>query len=408
MRLGRTMGTTATVTVLAGLALSAADWPQWRGPRRDGVAAETGLMKTWPAEGPPLAWQAAGAGNGYSSFSVAGGKLYTLGAKGPEEFVLAYDAATGKPLWETSIGARLNDDRGDGPRGTPTLDGNRLYAIGGRGDLACVDLTTGKKLWSVSFPSTFSAAPPGWGFAESPLIVGDRVIVNAGGSDASIVALDKASGKVLWKAGNDRAAYSSAMLHETGGIRQAIFFTASTAQGVDISNGRILWTYNRANNNVANVSTPVIRGDRVFISSDYGTGGALLQLTPSGGGITAKEIYFTGDMRTHHNTAVLVGDHMYGFSSSILTAMKFDDGTVAWKNRSVGKGSLVAAEGQLYLYSENGVVGLADAVPDEYRERGRFRVKSGNLPTWSHPVVSEGLLYLRDQDAIYAYDVKAR
>lgn len=403
MRLGRAMGSTAVATVLAGIVLSAADWPQWRGPRRDGVAAETGLLKTWPAEGPPLAWRAAGAGNGYSSFAVASGRLYTLGAKGPQEYLLAYDAATGKSIWEAPIGMRLSQDRGDGPRGTPTIDGNRLYAISGRGDLACVDLTTGKGVWEVSFPGKFGAAIPNWGYSESPLVVGDRVIVNAGGNDASIVAFEKVTGKVLWKSGSDRAAYSSAVLHEAGGVRQAIFFTATNALGADVANGRILWTYDRANNRTANVSTPVLRGDRVFISSDYGTGGGLLQLSSSG----AKELYFTADMRTHHNTAVLVGDHMYGFSSAILTAMKFDDGTVAWKNRSVGKGSLVAAEGLLYLFSENGVVGLADAAPDAYRERGRFQIKSGNLPTWSHPVVSGGRLYLRDQDSIYAYDVKA-
>ncbi len=408
MRLGRAMGSTAAATVLAGIVLSAADWPQWRGPRRDGVAAETGLLKTWPAEGPPLAWRASGAGNGYSSFAIAGGRLYTLGAKGPQEYVMAYDTATGKSIWEAPIGSRLSQDRGDGPRGTPTIDGTRVYAIGGRGDLACVDLATGKKIWGVSFPGEFSASIPNWGYSESPLVVGDRVIVNAGGADASIVAFEKATGKVLWKSGSDRAAYSSAVLHEANGIRQAIFFTATNALGVDVANGRILWTYDRANNRTANVSTPVLRGDRVFISSDYGTGGGLLQLSPSGGGIGAKELYFTGDMRTHHNTAVLLGDHMYGFSGPILTAMKFDDGTVAWKNRSVGKGSLVAAEGQLYLFSENGVVGLADAAPEEYRERGRFQIKAGNLPTWSHPVVSNGRLYLRDQDSIYAYDVKAK
>ncbi|MGH9329093.1 MAG: PQQ-binding-like beta-propeller repeat protein, partial [Vicinamibacterales bacterium] len=226
MRLGRAMGTTAAVTVLAGMALSAAEWPQWRGPRRDGVAAETGLLKTWPSEGPPLAWRASGAGNGYSSFAVAGGRLYTLGAKGPQEFVIAYEVASGKSLWEAPIGPRLAQDRGDGPRGTPTIDGNRVYAIGGRGDLACVDLTTGKKIWGVSFPGTFSATIPNWGYAESPLVAGDRVIVNAGGDDASIVAFEKVTGKVLWKSGNDRAAYSSAMLHEAGGVRQAIFFTA--------------------------------------------------------------------------------------------------------------------------------------------------------------------------------------
>jgi outer membrane protein assembly factor BamB len=398
------MGTTAASLLLGGIALSAADWPQWRGPRRDGIAAETGLLKSWPVQGPPLAWRASGAGNGYSSFAVAGGRLYTLGAKGDQEYAIAYDVGTGKSVWEAPIGQRLSQDRGDGPRGTPTIDGNRLYAIGGRGDLACIDVTTGKKIWGVSFPGEFSASIPNWGYSESPLVVDNRVIVNAGGPDASIVAFEKATGKVLWKSGSDRAAYSSAVLHEAGGVRQAIFFTASNALGVDVTNGRILWNYDRANNRTANVSTPVVRGDRVFISSDYGTGGGLLQLSSAG----ARELYFTADMRTHHNTGVLVGDHLYGFSSAILTAMKFDDGTIAWRNRSVGKGSLVAAEGQLYLFSENGVVGLADAAPGAYQERGRFQIKSGSLPTWSHPVVSGGRLFLRDQDTIYAYNVQAK
>lgn len=411
MRLGRLVGLTATALATAGLAQqlpAAAEWPQWRGPRRDGVAAETGLLKQWPASGPPLAWRASGAGSGYSSFSIAGERLYTMGAKGNQEYVMAFDAATGTPQWETPIGPRLEDDRGDGPRGTPTIDAGRLYAIGGRGDLACLDAASGKRVWSASFERDFGGRVPGWGYSESPLVVGDRVIANAGGSGASIVAFDKVSGKVLWKSGSDPAAYSSAILHELGPIREAIFFTAQRALGVDVKDGRILWGYDRANNDVANISTPVLRGDRVFISSDYGTGGGLLQLAAAGGGITATEVYFTRDMRTHHNTAVLVGDHLYGFSSAILTAMKFDDGTVAWRDRSVGKGSLVAAEGQLYLLSENGVVGLADATPAGYQERGRFSLKTGSLPTWTHPVVSNGRLYLRDQDAIYAYDVRAK
>jgi outer membrane protein assembly factor BamB len=408
MRMGRMLGSTVLVVAAAGLTLSAADWPQWRGPRRDGIAAETGLLKSWPAEGPPQVWRASGAGNGYSSFAVAGNRLYTMGAKGNQEFLLAYDTATGRPVWETPIGERLEQDRGDGPRGTPTVDGNRIYSITGRGDLACVDAASGKKVWSVSFTSAFSSSIPNWGFSESPLVVGDRVIANAGGPDASIVAFNKTNGNVLWKSGSDRAAYSSGVVHETGGIREAIFFTAENALGVNVSDGRILWTYNKASNRTANISTPVLRGDLVFISSDYGTGGGLLQLSSAGGGVSAKEVYFTREMRTHHNTAVLIGDHLYGFSSAILTAMKFDDGTVAWRDRSVGKGSLVSAEGQLYLYSENGVVGLADATPEGYRERGRFTLKTGSLPTWTHPVVSGGRLYLRDQDTIYAYDVRAK
>lgn len=402
-------GVALVAAAVVSMRSAPAEWPQWRGPQRTGVSSETGLLKQWPSAGPPLEWRATGAGVGYSSFAITGGRLFTMGARGNDEYVIAYDVTTGKRLWETAFGVRYRDSHGDGPRGTPTVDGNRLYVMGGSGDFACLEATTGRKLWGLQMTNAFSAAGPNWGYSESPLVVGDYVLVNAGGADASIVAFDKATGNVIWKSGSDPAAYSSAVLHELGGVREAIFFTATRALGVDVQSGRILWGYDRANNDVANISTPILRGNRVFISSDYGTGGALLELTRAGDGVTAREVYFTREMRTHHNTAVLIGDYLYGFSSTILTALKFDDGTVAWRDRSVGKGSLVAADGQLYLYSEDGVVGLADATPAGYRERGRFRLATtGSLPTWTHPVVVDGRLYLRDQDTFYAYDVRAR
>ena len=190
--------------------------------------------------------------------------------------------------------------------------------------------------------------------------------------------------------------------------RQAIVFTATRALGVDVNDGRLLWSYDRVANRTANIATPIARDNRVFLSSDYGTGAALLALTAEGSRVSAREVYFTNEMRNHHASSVLVGDHLYGFSSSILTAMHFDTGKVAWRDRSVGKGSVIAADGRLYLFSENGVVGLADINPAQYVERGRFQLRTGSLPTWSHPVVAGGKLYLRDQDNIYAYDVAAR
>ena len=225
---------------------------------------------------------------------------------------------------------------------------------------------------------------------------------------ASIVALKKTDGSVIWKSGNDEAGYSSAVLHTAGGIPEAIFFTADRALGVDTRDGRQLWSYNRVANRTANIATPIVRGNRVFLSSDYGTGAALLELTASGTSISAREVYFTNEMRNHHASSVLIGDHLYGFSSAILTAMRFDTGEVAWRDRSVGKGSVVFADDRLYLFSERGVVGLAEANPQGYREHGRFTLQTGAAPTWSHPVVANGKLYLRDQDTIYAYDVRAK
>ena len=399
---------TALITVVAVGVAAADDWPQWRGPRRDGVSSERGLLKQWPAAGPPLAWQTRGAGDGYSSLAVANGRVFTLGARSGTESVMAFDAASGKKLWEAANGRRFQNDRGDGPRGTPTVDGDRVYAFGSSGDLSVLDAASGKVVWTQNVLQKFRGSNIGWGLSESPLVLADRILLNAGGSGASIIALSKADGSLVWKTQSDEPGYSSAVLHEVGGIRQAVFFTGERALGVDVNDGRVLWSYDRVANRTANIATPIVRGNRVFLSSDYGTGAALLSIIVDGPRITAREVYFTNEMRNHHASSVLVGDHLYGFSSSILTAMHFDTGKVAWRDRSVGKGSLVFADERLYLFSENGVVGLAEANPSGYRQHGRFQIRPGGLPTWSHPVVSGGKLFLRDQDTIYAYDVTAR
>jgi outer membrane protein assembly factor BamB len=387
------------------LAQSGADWPQWRGPNRDGISKETGLLKQWPAEGPPLVWKASGAGGGYSSFSVANGKLYTMGLRGEREYVVAFDVATGKEAWSTPHGSAFRNDRGDGPRGTPTVDGDRVYALGGSGDLTALDARTGKIVWSKNVLREFRGSNITWGISESPLVLGDKVLVNPGGPGASIVALNKANGALIWKSQSDKAGYSSAIPVEVNGTTQVVFFTAERAVGLDAKDGRLLWEYGKPANNVANVATPIARANRVFISSDYGTGGGVVEIKADN---KAQEVWFTKDMRNHHSSSVLIGDYLYGFSSAILTAIRFDTGEIAWRDRSVGKGSLVYADGNLYCFSENGVVGLVEATPTGYKEKGRFRIAQGNLPTWTHPVVAGGRLYLRDQDTIYAYDVRSK
>jgi outer membrane protein assembly factor BamB len=393
---------------IEGMAQSAGDWPQWRGPGRDGISKETGLLKQWPADGPPLAWKAKGAGIGYSSMSIAQGRLYTMGLRGDSEYVIAFDVATGKEVWATPNGKAYRDDRGDGPRGTPTIDGDKLYALGGNGDLSCLEARTGRVLWQMNILQKFGGSNIGWGISESPLVLGDRVLVNAGGPGASIVALNKKDATVLWKTQSDKAGYSSAIPLQVGGKTQVVFFTQERALGIDPIDGKVLWEYARPANNVANVATPVVRANRVWISSDYGTGGGLVEIRADAKGVTASEVYFTKEMRNHHSSSILIGDHLYGFSSGILTAMRFDTGEVAWKDRSVGKGSLVYADGHLYCLSENGVVGLVEATPTAYREKGRFRIQQDNLPTWAHPVIAGGRLYIRDQDTIYAFDVREK
>ncbi len=384
------------------------EWPQWRGPNRDGVSRESGLLKEWPSAGPPLVWKTQGLGNGYSTVAVSKGRIYTMGVRGDQEFIMSIDVKDGKLLWERSHGSRFVNDQGDGPRSTPTVDGNFLYALGGNGDLSCLELKDGKTVWTMNVLQKFEGTNTHWGISESPLIVGDRLLVTPGGKNAAIVALDKQDGSVIWKSQSDRPGYSSGVYTELGGIPEAIFFTGSRGLGVDVRNGDLLWEYSQASNRTANIATPIVSGNYVFLSSDYGTGCALLALVPSEGKIKAREIYFNQEMKNHHSSSVLVDGTLYGFSSAILTAMRFNDGHVFWKDRSVGKGSLTYADGHLYCFSEKGVVGLVEANPEAYKEKGRFSISQETLPTWSHPVVAGGRLYLRDQGTLYSYDIKEK
>jgi outer membrane protein assembly factor BamB len=414
MRSSRVMLMGAVFALLLLLVIEAGaqtggEWPQWRGANRDGISKETGLLKQWPAEGPPLVWKTMGAGRGYSSLAISNGRIYTMGLQGDREHIIAFDVNSGKQVWATPHGTRgFRNDRGDGPRGTPTIDGDRLYALGGNGDLSALDTKTGRVVWTMNVLQKFGGSNIVWGISESPLVIGEKLLVNAGGPGASVVALNKKDGSLIWKSQSDRAGYSSAIPMQVGGKTQVVFFTHQRGLGLDLETGNLLWEYPRAANNVANVATPIARGNRVFITSDYGNGGGLVEIKPDGKGVTAAEVYFTKDMRNHHSSSVLIGDHLYGFSSSILTAMRFDTGEIAWRDRSVGKGSLVYADGHLYCLSENGVVGLVEATPEGYREKGRFRIPQESLPTWAHPVVAGGRLYLRDQDTIYAYDVRQK
>jgi outer membrane protein assembly factor BamB len=331
-----------------------------------------------------------------------------MGAIGGKEFVFALEESTGNQIWGVPNGGRYRDGRGDGPRGTPTVDGNRLYALGGLGDLSCRDTETGRVIWSVNLLREYKAKNTKWGISESPLIVGDKVLVNAGGRDASIVAFNKNDGTVVWKSQSDEAGYSSAIYTELGGVPQAVFLTGERALGLDVRNGRLLWSYDRVSNRTANIATPVLREPYVFVSTAYRTGGALLELQPADGGISAREVYFQRNMRNHHMSSILVGDLLYGFSDAILTAMRFADGKILWKDRSVGKGSLVYADGHFVALSEKGVVGLIEATPDGYKEKGRFELpdRSGEN-TWAHPVIANGHLYIRDQENLHKYDIRS-
>ncbi len=390
--------------LLLSLVASAADWPQWRGPNRDGISSETGLLAAWPSGGPPVTWKTNGLGQGYSSLAIVNGRIYTQGQRGNQEFILAFDAKTGSKIWETPTSRAYRNDRGDGPRGTPTIDGDRLYAMTGDGVLFCLEVATGKPVWSITVAKQYGGSVPNWGFSESPLIDGDRLIVMPGGRGASLVSLNKRDGSLQWKTGSDPAGYSSAIVVDVGGSRQVLALSADAAIAVLENNGELLWHYTKVSNRTANIATPVYSDGAVFVSTAYGTGCALLKLGPK----TMSEVYFNGDMKNHYSTSVLIDNYLYGYSDSILTAMQFNTGKVAWKNRSVGKGSVTYAEKHLYLLGEDGVIGLAEANSSAYKEISRFEVNKGSLPTWSPLVISGGKLYYRDQDNLTCFDIKAK
>jgi outer membrane protein assembly factor BamB len=399
----------ASAAVVSGHTRVTADWPQWRGPDRNGISPETGLAQQWPPSGPPVVWSATGLGAGYGTVAIKGTRIFVQGLRKGQTMLHSLDGADGRYLWSKNLGSGGDNDRGPGPRSTPTLDGDRVYVLTENGDLWCVR-EDGSELWHRNILRDFSGSNIGWLLSESPLVDGDRVVVTPGGRQAGIVALDKMTGKTIWAAKelNDEAGYASLVVVDVQGIRAYTTFLASAAVGVRASDGKVMWRYPQAANRTANIATPVVHDNQVFYTSDYGTGGGLVTLRPQNGELVAQETYFTRDMQNHHGGVVLVNGTLYGFSNAILTALNFATGKTLWQHRSVGKGSVTYADGRLYLVSEDNVVGLAEVTPKGYRETGRFQIADQGLPSWSHPVVSGGRLYLRNQSILTAYDVRAR
>lgn len=597
------------LTSLFSLTATADDWPQWRGPNRDGVSHETGLAKEWPAGGPPVVWQVENAGVGYSSLVVKDGRVITQGDLDGVEHIIAYSENDGAVLWAvqpepvakaldgrlsmqferfdsnrdgqldevealaglgwtfqqfdpvmdgdperiaaarvTALLAKLDKDGdgklsyselpgamqqnldrldvenkaveaaplveqratallaladkdadgrisrmesrgtlldrlydrvdekvegtdkgdgfvtvaemqkyfltrepgrdgvvsseelhnyylknqsgrdgvlsktdlrraiggyrnsyGDGPRGTPTIDGNRVYAEGGSGDLTCLDAATGRTIWHLNLSEHLGGGRPGWGYSESPLVVDNWVIVTPGGKNGTLAALNKLTGEVVWRSTGvtQGAHYSSPLVAEIAGVRQIVQFANQNLFGVALDGGKLLWSYSSANNGTANIATPTIAGEYVMASSGYGTGTGLVKIaTLNSTEQQADEVYFSKKLQNHHGGVIKVGDYVYGFGGP-LVCMNFLTGDVAWQNRSVGKGSLTIADGMLYCLGEGYEVALVEATPEEYREHGRFRIEAFGRPAWAHPVVANGRLYLRNMHRLTAYDVRA-
>jgi outer membrane protein assembly factor BamB len=402
-------GVVASVIALNAQAPSG-DWPQWRGPDRNGLSKETGLVSQWPRSGPPVVWSAAMLGAGYGSIAVQGDRVWVQGMRNRQSVVTSLNRADGKVLWVRTIGAAIEEGRGPGPRSTPTVDGDRLYVLTENGDLACLRAADGTVVWQKNILKEFGGRNISWLISESPLVDGSMVIVTPGGRGAGMAALDKMTGKTVWvtKELSDDAGYASPIVADVGGVRTIMTFTADAGVGVRASDGKLMWRNSSAANGTANIATPVYSDGKVFYTSSYGTGAALLGLRAQGNEVRAQEIYFTRDMKNHHGGVVLVNGHIYGFNDSILTCLEFASGKMVWRDRSVGKGAVTYADGHLYILSENNVVGLVEATPAGYREKGRFSIADQGWPSWAHPVVSGGRLYIRNQGTLTSYDVRAR
>lgn len=425
------------------------DWPQWQGPDRNGISKETGLLKEWPKEGPPLAWKKTGLGGGYNAPSISGGKIFGMSNRGDDEVVWALSEADGKELWVTRLGAasRQGGPQGiEGPGCTPTVDGERLYVVGAGGNIACLQISDGKILWQKSFTGDFGGRVPMWRYTESPLVDGEKVICTPGGAEAMLVALNKGTGETIWKSqmpaaaaapagaggggrggrggfggGGGGAAYASAIAIEFEGQRQYVQLTARALIGVAAADGKYLWRYDKPANRMGiNCSTPLYGGEgTVFAASAYGNGGGLVKLSKGADGtIKAEEVYFTNKMQSHHGGMVLVDGYLYGANGGNeggnLVCLEFKTGNVMWDGRQLGrtvapKGSIMLADGRLYYRHESGTMALIEPSSKEYLERGRFeQPERTRQPAWAHPVVANGKLYIRDQDLLLCYDVKAK
>lgn len=397
----------------------AADWPQWRGPNRNGISAETGLLQEWPKEGPKLLWQIGDAGSGYSTPAVAGGRLYLLSSEGVEnESVQARDLKDGKLVWSVRIGAVGNPKQNPNfptARSTPTVDGDRLFALGSDGDLVCLETGSGKVVWKKSLRTDFGGKPGTWAYAESPLVDGDTLVCSPGGSQATMVALRKATGETIWKCAlpeGDEAAYASAQVVQAGGVKQYVQLLQKGLTGVEAGTGKLLWRFPKAVSKFnANIPTPVADGAIVYAGA-AGTGGGAVKLAAKDGGIEAQELYFEAKLPTAIGGGVKVGDCLYGTTGQAMLCVDFATGRVKWEERALGAASLCYADGRLYLHGENGEAALVEPSADGYREKGRFTPpeapKHGNPmeKSWAYPVVADGRLLLRDHGSLWCYAVK--
>lgn len=402
--------------VLVSFVSLGADWPQWRGPDRTGLSTETGLLGEWPQEGPRLVWHAKEVGDGYSTPAVIGDRLYLISNEGmDDEYVACLSTADAKQLWRTKIG-KVGVNVGPqypGSRSTPTIDGDSLYVLGSDGDLACLNLADGAVRWTRNVRSEFGGRPGKWAYSESPLIDGNAVVCSPGGADATLVALDKSSGDVIWKAPldeADEAGYASIVVVTTGGVKQYVQFLQKGLVGIDANTGKLLWRYARtAEGSPANIPTPVAHDNHVYSAAGRSGGGLVKLEATDDGAVTATQVYFEPKLPSSIGGSVLVDGYLYGTNSQALMCVDFGKGEVKWQQRGIGAASVCFAEGLLYLHGESGDVALVKASSEGYEEKGRFTLpdqpERGRSKAWAYPVIADGKLYIRDLNSLWCYDV---
>ncbi len=412
--------------LLTGI-LSAADdstWPQWRGPKRDGLSPDTGLMKDWSEKQPKLAWMTEGFGGGYASIAISDNHIFTTGNFSDGQNLICASAADGAILWKTPISDKAPKHGYDGARCTPSIDGDRIYAISSGGGIFCVSANDGKVIWSHDFKEWKGQMMSGWGFSESPLVDGDRVLCTPGGKDAMIVCLNKMTGELIWqsavpeigKNGKDGAGYSSIVISNGGGVKQYVQLVGRGVIGVRATDGKYLWGYNGIANSTANIPTPIPFGDYVFTSSGYGDGGtALVKLTSSGDEVKAEEVYYlpANELQNHHGGMLKIGEHVYfgaKHNQGFPICVEAMTGKIIWggKTRGPGDGSaaVVYADGNIIFRYQNGTVALVEATTEDYKLKGSFKPEFQQKESWAHPVIAGGKLYLREQDKLMCYELK--
>ena len=405
------------IVIAAVITAPASDWPQFRGPGRDGVSDAKGLSRSWPQSGPSLLWKAEGLGEGFSSVSVAGNLICTMGDIEKQCHVVGIDRQTGKVLWKTAIGRDGGNYKG--PRCTPAQDNGIVYALGQHGDLVCINGKDGKIVWKKDLVKDFGGMAGGWNYTESPLIDGDKLICTPGGRTSTVVALSKTNGKQLWHCPiGEAAGYSSIVISNACGVKQYVQLLSNGLAGIRALDGKLLWRYGEKDHfksNTANIPTPIVRGDEVFASAGYGRGAGLVKLSKTGTGIAATEVYFNKELTNKHGGMIALGDFVYGDADDRGTPQcaEWSTGKVAWKRAGArqgrGSASITAADGMLVVRYQDGWVHLVEAGSDKpYKELAQFKIANSDTNSWAHPVVLDGKLYLREKGMLWCHDIAAR